>query len=59
MDNAETMEIPAASIGAYVRLLRLNLGGWQPQVDAWLHSDDAKPVLRELLIMVPCSPTLH
>ena len=56
MDN---IEISQASIDAYLRLIALNLGSWQPKVSAWLHSREAEAELKELLEMVPCSPTLH
>ena len=56
MDN---IELTQASIDAYLRLIALNLGSWQPKVSAWLHSQEAEAELKELLQMVPCSPTLH
>jgi hypothetical protein len=55
----DTIELPVASIEAYLRLMELNLGSWRPQVAAWLHSQEAEAPLKELLTMVPCSPTLH
>ena len=51
--------LPEASIQAYLQLIALNLGSWKPQVAEWLHSEDAAPELKELLAMVPCSPTVH
>jgi hypothetical protein len=57
--DAEAIELPEAVIQAYLRLVELNLGSWKPQVAAWLHSEEAEPSLKELLIMVPCSPTVH
>lgn len=62
--NAETkMEasalLPDAAIHAYLKLIELNLASWQPEVAEWLHSEDAKTQLRELLANVPCSPTVH
>ncbi len=48
-----------AMIEAYQRLVQLNLGSWEPEVTDWLHSEDAGPVLRELLAFVPCSSTVH
>jgi hypothetical protein len=57
--DANTIEITQASIDAYLRLIALNLGAWQPKVSAWLHSQEAEAELKELLEMVPCSPTLH
>jgi hypothetical protein len=57
--DMEPFELPAASIQAYIRLMELNFGSWRPQVAAWLHSQEAEAPLKELLTMVPCSPTLH
>jgi hypothetical protein len=57
--DMEAFELPDASIQAYLRLMELNLGSWRPQVAAWLHSREAEAPLKELLTMVPCSPTLH
>jgi hypothetical protein len=48
-----------AAIVAYQRLIELNFGLWKPEVADWLHSEDAKPVLKELLVYVPCSNTIH
>lgn len=55
----ETPYLPTEAIQAYLRLMELNMSGWQPQVAAWLHSDEATLPLQQLLAMVPCSPTLH
>jgi hypothetical protein len=44
---------------AHLRLIALNFGSWKPEIDAWLHSKDAELPLQELLMHVPCSPTLH
>jgi hypothetical protein len=57
--DTKTIELPEASIEAYLRLMELNLGAWRPHVAAWLHSQEAEAPLKELLTMVPCSPTLH
>ena len=54
-----SIELSQASIEAYLRLMALNLGSWQPKVSAWLHSQEAEAELKELLEQVPCSPTLH
>jgi hypothetical protein len=51
--------IPAASIEAYRQLLALNLKLYKPEVTIWLHSEDAEPVLTQILVNVPCSETLH
>lgn len=50
---------PEAVLLAWQRLIRINLDSWKPEVAEWLHSDAAEPVLKELLVMVPCPPTLH
>jgi hypothetical protein len=59
MDGTDQIELPDAAIQAYLQLIELNLGSWRPQVAEWLHSQEAEAPLKELLIMVPCSPTLH
>ena len=33
----DTIELPEASVEAYLRLIELNLGSWHPRVSAWLH----------------------
>ena len=48
-----------AAVLAYQRLLQLNWESWKPEVAEWLHSEDAEPVLKELLVAVPCSATVH
>lgn len=48
-----------AAVLAYQRLLQLNWESWKPEVADWLHSEDAEPVLKELLVAVPCSATVH
>jgi hypothetical protein len=58
-DQMDTLELPDAAINAYLRLMELNMASWKPQVAEWLHSDDAAPSLKQLLALVPCSPTLH
>jgi hypothetical protein len=50
---------PEAVIQAYRRLIQLNMESWKPEVNDWLHSQEAEPVLEELLAMVPCSGTVH
>jgi len=50
---------PAAVVQAYLQLIQLNLSSWRPQVAEWLHSKEAEPSLRMLLLAVPCSPTIH
>jgi hypothetical protein len=51
--------LPDFAIHAYLRLMALNMAAWRPQVAEWLHSEDAEPQLKELLAVVPCSPTIH
>ena len=55
MDNV----IPQASVEAYRQLLVLNLESWKPEVADWLHSKEAKAVLADILLHVPCAPTIH
>jgi len=50
---------PEAVIQAYRRLIQLNMESWKPEVNNWLHSEEAEPVLEKLLAMVPCSGTVH
>ncbi len=63
MENDETQLIAGfgaqAAVLAYQRLLQLNWESWKPEVAEWLHSEDAEPVLQELLGAVPCSATVH
>ncbi len=63
MENDETQLIAGfgaqAAVLAYQRLLQLNWESWKPEVAEWLHSEDAEPVLKELLVAVPCSATVH
>jgi hypothetical protein len=54
-----TAYAPEAAIHAYRQLLQLNFESWKPEVYDWLHSEDAEPVLKELLAVVPCSVTIH
>lgn len=51
--------IPAASVMAYQQLLALNLQMYKPEVTEWLHSEEAEPVLTQILLNVPCPETLH
>ena len=59
MDGTEKIELPDAAIQAYLRLMELNLASWRPHIAEWLHSEEAEAPLKELLTLVPCSPTLH
>ena len=48
-----------AALLAYQQLMQLNLESWRPEVAEWLHSEDAEPVLKDLLVAVPCPRTIH
>ncbi len=51
--------VPGAIINAHLRLIALNFQSWKPDVEKWLHSEEAEASLQELLAHVPCSLTLH
>jgi hypothetical protein len=51
--------IPAASVEALRQLFELNLQSHKAEVTDWLHSEEAEPVLTQILVNVPCSMTLH
>ncbi len=55
----ETTNIPEAAINAHFQLIAINLGSWKPEVEEWLHSEEAEGPLQQLLANVPCPPTLH
>ena len=55
----ESPTLNEAAVHAYFELIALNMRSWQPEVDAWLHSEDSAVALGQLLAIVPCSPTLH
>ena len=55
----ELIDLPQAVINAHFRLIALNMGSWKPEIDEWLHSEEAESDLQELLANVPCSPTIH
>ncbi len=54
-----TIQAPIAVILAYQRLFQLNLESYKPEVADWLHSEDAEPVLKEMLVNVPCAGSVH
>jgi hypothetical protein len=54
-DNQPPIEV----IQAWQQLVMLNLESYKPQVTDWLHSEDAKPVLKQLLVNVPCAGRIH
>jgi len=55
-----TINQPSAEvINAWYQLLRLNLTSHQPRVTEWLHSEEADPVLKQLLANVPCAGLMH
>ena len=51
--------IPAASVEAMRQLFELNMQLHKPEVTDWLRSEAAEPVLNQILVNVPCAPTLH
>ena len=51
--------LPDEAVHAYLKLIELNMTSWKPQVAEWLHSEGAEPSLKQLLAIVPCSPTVH
>lgn len=52
-------QISPASVFAYQQLLELNTQAWTPEIAEWLHSEEAEPLLSQILLNVPCSLTLH
>jgi len=50
---------PEDELEAWYQLMHLNLTSHQPKVEAWLHSEEADPVLRQLLVNVPCAGLTH
>ena len=42
-----------------VSMVHAQDSGDKPEVDEWLHSEEASPVLAQILLNVPCSETLH
>ena len=48
-----------AMLQAYQQLVQLNLTLHKPEVEQWLHSEDAEPALKELLENVPCFGHIH
>lgn len=48
-----------ASVYAWQQLFQLNMQLYKPEVTDWLHSEEAAPVLANILVNVPCSRTLH
>jgi hypothetical protein len=52
-------QLPAEAIQAWYQLMQLNLTSHRPKVNEWLHSEDADPVLKQLLVYVPCAPSIH
>jgi len=57
--ETNTIEVPQAVILAYQRLIQLNLESYKPEVADWLHSEEAEPVLKEMLANVPCVGHMH
>ena len=54
-----TNQAPQAVILAYQQLIQLNLELYKPEVADWLHSEKAEPVLKEMLVNVPCAGNIH
>ena len=54
-----TAQTPLAAILAYQQLMQLNLELYKTEVADWLHSEDAGPALKELLVNVPCAGHVH
>jgi len=48
-------QLPVEVVNAWYQLMQLNLTSHQPKVTEWLHSEDADPVLKQLLVNVPCA----
>ena len=55
----DTMNVPEAVVNAHFQLIAINLGSWKPEVEEWLHSEEAEPSLQQLLAHVPCVPAIH
>ena len=55
----EQQYLDDAAIQAYLQLIALNMRSWKPDVAAWLHSEAGNEALGQLLLVVPCSPTVH
>ena len=51
--------VPEAVVEAYRQLVALNSERHKPEFQDWLHSEEAEPVLTQILLHVPCSQTLH
>lgn len=58
-DRSDNADLNDDAIRAYLGLIELNMRAWQPEVSEWLHSQEAEAPLKELLTIVPCSPTVH
>jgi len=54
-----TNQVPQAVILAYQQLIQLNLELYKPEVANWLHSEEAEPALKEMLVNVPCAGNIH
>jgi len=55
----EQQYLDDTAIQAYLQLMALNMRSWKPDVAAWLHSEAGHVAMSQLLIVVPCSPTVH
>jgi hypothetical protein len=52
-------QLPPEAVNAWYQLMQLNLTSHQPQFMEWLHSENADPVLKQLLVNVPCAGAVH
>jgi len=52
-------ELPEEVWQAHLDLLRLNMTLHHPQIRVWLHSEDAVPALKEMLINAPGLGAIH
>jgi len=59
--NMESLpaDTPEAVILAYQMLVKLNLELHKPEVEQWLHSEEAEPALKKMLADVPCPVEIH
>ena len=54
-----SMQAQQAVLLAYRQLVQLNLTLHKPEVEAWLHSEEAEPALKDMLENVPCFGEIH
>ena len=51
--------LTAAAMQAYRQLVAINQKSGETEMQEWLESEIAEPLLTELLANVPCSQTIH